>query len=290
MARYIDPAYQLPSETIDPVTIPAYNFRVISAGHYEKRAGCLVFTRFNLDEIIIASPVDSKVSNYPFLRADIQNLPFRAVFKLMWQTRSSQEVHASQIDLKRSVGGHIALPEHGLQLHDQLLSFAFLVYDPLGNAAEEIVRAPLKFCGATFLPASRRSLLSQAFHDWSAPILWRGSSNNVVAGGNNKSIVPFNHALASILAISMLIWSLLKASKLAGVLGLDHLTVLRGSVYFFLVTLAISSLHRGLWRAEQYSYVQQAYAGRPLEERIRGSHVRCARFRPDCKADLLPYF
>ena len=184
----------------------------------------------------------------------------------------------------------MALPENGLQTYDQLLSVAFLIYVPFGNAAKGIMRTPLKFCGVTFFPASRRSLLSQVLHDWSTPMLWQGSANNTVVGGSSKSIVPFNFALATIYAVSILIWFLLRAAKLAKLIGLAHLTVLRGSVYFFLVTLAISSLHRGLWRAEPYSYVQQAYAGRPLEERIRGSHVRCARFRPDCNADLLPYF
>jgi len=208
----------------------------------------------------------------------------------MWQTITSPNVSASQINLKRSAGGLIALPEHGLQASDQLLSVAFLIYDPFGNAAEGIMRTPLKFCGVTFFPASRRSLLSQLLHDWSTPMLWQGSANNMVVGGSSKSIVPFNFALTSIYAVSILIWILLKTAKLARLIGLAHLSILRGIVCLFLVTLAVSSVHRGIWRAEQFSEVRQTYAGRPLEERIRHNYVRCARFKSDCKADMLPYF
>ena len=287
---YITPAYHLPDETRDPISLPARNFQVISAEHYETRAGCLIFDRFNADEIIIASSVNSKVSDYPLLRADMQNLPSHAIAKLMWQNFGSQKISASQINLKPSQGGYVALPENGLQTYDQLLSVALLIYDPFGSAAEEIMRTPLKFCGVTFLPVSRRSLLSQVLHDWSTPMLWEGSANNVVVGGSSQSIVPFNFALASIFAVSILIWLLLKAAKLARLIGLAHLSMLRGIVYLFLVTLAVSSMHRGIWRAEQFSDVRQTYAGRPLEERIRHNYVRCARFKPDCKADMLPYF
>ena len=287
---HINPAYHLSDETRDPISLPARNFRVISAGHYETRAGCLIFDRFNADEIIIASSVNSKVSDYPLLRADMQNLPSHAIAKLMWQNFGSQKISASQINLKPSRGGYVALPENGLQTYDRLRSVAFLIYDPFGNAAEGIMRTPLKFCGVTFFPASQRSLLSQLLHDWSTPMLWQGSANNAVVGGSSKSIVPFNFALASIYAVSILIWLVLKAAKLARLIGLAHLSTLRGIVYLFLVTLAVSSVHRGIWRAEQFAEVRQTYAGRPLEERIRHNYVRCARFKPDCKADMLPYF
>lgn len=268
----------------------AADFLVISAGQYSTFDTTLAIEEFNGDEAIIVlstTPFDSGV--YPFFQINISNLSRYTKAKLLWTLEESpDEVHGKTLIRDGDKLAPISFIDFGNSYDGVISSMALLLY-------ESAVQRPhnnnqvLQISGMQVEPFTHTRALHQVWSDWTVQEPRVASMNNLVKGGATNSVLMPNELFYSAIAIAMVTTLLAFSTRRMQIAG-KHGSLFQYTLAYFLYAALCTDILRFNWRFDLITDNFERYAFQPIEERIKNGELRCARFQPECKADLLPFF
>ena len=289
--KHIHPEFaRFMGQDAKPLTATGKDFIPVSVGKGRKAGSQYIIEDFNGDEAILALPRVFRAEDYPFIKVNLSGFTRYSKAKILWQQAGDPTTHALEFNRSRDEVTQIAMVYGGEAYKGPVDSIALLFYDGPALGFENNNDLDIVMDSIEFRPFSAEHVAEQIFEDWTNPPLWRAYSSNIVRGVHANGMV-FPNAVANLLIIAALAvaatvrW----AKKLRFAVTSQH-RILTTALCLCLYGWAFNDVLRWHWRIEQVIDTDARYATLPLEDRVRNSGVRCARFPDDCKAELLPYF
>jgi hypothetical protein len=273
-----------------PLTATGKDFIPASIGKGKRAGSQFIIEDFNGDEAILVLPRPFVAEHYPFIKVNLSGFTRYSKAKILWQREGETKTHALEFNRSGSEVTQIAMVYGGEQYAGRINSIALLFYDGPALGFENNADVDIVIDSIQLRPFSTMRVAEQIFEDWTNPPLWQGYSNNIVRGIHANGMV-FPNAVANLLVVTgLVITGLVRLGRKWRALSPPAHRLLATALCLCLYGWAFNDVLRWHWRIEQLIDTHERYAGLPIEEKIRNSDVRCARFPEDCAAHLLPYF
>ena len=273
-----------------PLTAPGKDFSPASIGEGRRTGDQFIIEDFNADEAILVLPRPFMAEHYPFIKVNLAGLTRYSKAKILWKREGEAEIHALELNRSGNEVTQVAMAYGGEQYAGGISSIALLIYDSSAIGIKNNNSVDIIIDSIEFRPFSAARVIEQVFEDWTNPPLWKAYSNNIVRGIHANGMVFPNAAtnLLVVIALGVAVTARLIRKRLG--IAPPANQFLATTLCLCLYGWAFNDLLRWHWRAEQLIDTHERYTGLPLEERIRNSDLRCARFPDDCVEHLLPYF
>ena len=273
------------------LVVPGKDLIPVSVGAASKTGNQVIIKDFNDDEAVLLLPRAFQAEDYPFIKVNLSGFTRYSKFKIIWRRADDvSQTYALEFNRSGDDVTQIAMVYGGENYRGKIADIVLLFYDGPALGFENNNDVDIVINSIEFLPFSAVRVAEQIFEDWTNPPLWQGYSNNIVRGIHKNGMV-FPNAVANLLVLTGLaVAALIRwLRRLKNRPQLNH-RLLATALCLCLYGWAFNDVLRWHWRVEQLIDTHERYAELPLEERIRNTDIRCARFPEDCAAHLLPYF
>ena len=273
------------------LVVPGKDLIPVSVGAGSKTGNQIIVKDFNDDEAVLLLPRAFQAEDYPFIKVNLSGFTRYSKFKIIWrQADDMAQTYALEFNRSGDEVTQIAMVYGGKNYLGQIADIALLFYDGPALGFENNNDVDIVIDSIEFLPFSATRVMEQVFEDWTNPPLWQGYSNNIVRGIHLNGMIFPNAAANLLVATALVVAGLVRlGGKWQGFKPPAHRYVVT-AFCLCLYGWTFTDVLRWHWRIEQLIDTHQRYAGLQLEERVRNSNIRCARFPVDCAEHLLPYF
>jgi len=269
-----------------PLTIEGSYFRPV-AGEAHRDGDSVVLTEFTDGRGLLALKRPFQAEDYPFLKFQIEGLTTWAKAFVYWRRADSpEEFHKLELNRSGEEVTQIAMVYGGEDYRGEISELVLTFFtDATGhdNNGE-----PIRLRGVELRPLSFMRVSEQVIEDWTNPPLLKGSSNNRVRGVHLHGMV-FPNLVANLLVIIGLVLAISWRVCLIRSGHSFQTALMPIALCLCLYGWTFNDALRWHWRLAQFFDTNDRYAGLSLEDRIKKSPTRCARFPEDCRANLLPY-
>lgn len=273
------------------IVVPGKDLIPISAGETSTTGNKIIVEDFNGDEAILISRRHFEAEDYPFIKVNLSGFTRFTRFKIVWrQADNLEETHALEFNRSGDKVTQIAMAYAGKHYRGAIADVALLFYDGPALGFENNNNVDIIIDSIEFRPFSAARVAEQIVEDWTNPPLAKGYSTNFVRGIHPNGMI-FPNAVANLLVITgVVLASVLQITRRWRAISPPQHRFIATALCLCLYAWAFNDLLRWHWRVEQLIDSHERYAGLSLEERIRNSDLRCARFPTHCAKHLQPYF
>lgn len=275
----------------DKIIVSGKDLIPVSVGAFKKTGDNLIIEGFNGDEAILVLARTFQAEDYPFIKVNLSGFTRYSKFKILWrQTDNLDQTHALELNRSSDEVTQLAMVYGGDNYRGEIADIALLFYDGPALGFEDNNDVDIVISSIELRPFSVARAAGQILDDWLNAPSWAGHSNNIVRGAHKHGMLMPNASFSMLILTGLVLAALLQLKRNGGLaLQSPHrflATVLCLCLYCWL----LNDLLRWSWKIEQMVDTHGRYSGLPLEDRIRNSNMRCARFPEDCAAHLHPYF
>ena len=273
------------------VIAPGKDLIPVSVGAYRVEGSTAIIEDFNGDEAILALPRAFQAEDYPFIKVNLQGFTRYSKFKILWRRVDDlSQTHALEFNRSGNEATQIAMVYSNENYRGQIADIALLFYDGPALGFESNHEVGISIHSVEFRPFSAWWVAEQIFEDWINPPLWRGSAHNVVMGIHDKGMLAPNSVANYAAVTGLFITLVLRAVRHRRKNTPNKTLIFPVALCLCFYGWGVNEIFRWHWRIDQFIDTHERYAGKSLDQRVKNSALRCARYSDDCKKRLLPYF
>lgn len=270
---------------------PGKDLIPVSVGGYRIEGSSAVIEDFNGDEAILALPRAFQAEDYPFIKVNLSGFTRYSKFKILWRRADDpSQTHALEFNRSDDEVTQIAMVYAGENFRGRMPDIALLFYDGPALGFTNNDNVSIRVHSIEFLPFAMRNVGLQILLDWFHPPLLQNYSNNLVRGVHANGIILPNLAINILVVTAILLMLTCRVGRKWRYGHQEKCPAVAVMFTIFLFGWGLLGILRFQWMSEQYLDTISRYAGRPPEQKILNSNLRCARFNVDCKAEMLPFF
>ncbi len=287
------------SREIDPLTLSGRDFQPIGLVPVEQRGDIQTITQYVDNRALWVAKKFFEAEDFPLLEFNIDGIHRDMMVTLLWRRLDMPPGSVHEAFLHTSGDG---AHWHNMTQYPQWRgTIAEVRIGGVGRSADEhfvmMRNAPLTLRSLTFQPHSWAGVVQTIWDEWTAFEGWTNSSINRFRGHPPRALLPPNQALSAMfwvaagLVLVCWLWSARPSARRGQGSG--------QAARRWRLTAALGVVVMGCWlvqdgvrmafRVNQAADTQVLYAGRPYQDKVSRSRLRCDmmkdRLNLDCRVD-----
>ena len=287
------------SREIDPLTLSGRDFQPIGLVPIEQRGDVQTITQYVDNRALWVAQEFFEAEDFPLLQFNIDGIHRDMMVTLAWRRLDMPPGSVHEAFLHTSGDG---AHWHNMTQYPQWRgTIAEVRIGGVGRSADErfvlMRNEPLTLRSLTFQPYSWAGVVQTIWDEWTAFEGWTNSSINRFRGHPHRALLPPNRVvgvmfwLAAGLVLVCWLWSVRPSTERARASGQERRRLS--------LTAALGVVLMGCWlvqdgvrmgfRVKQAADTQVLFAGRPYQDKVSRSRLRCDmmkdRLNLDCRVD-----